>query len=43
MKDSNLYWKENNDYLMIFVIYVDDIISISNDEESKKFVEEIRK
>ena len=43
MEDSNLYWKETNDGLMILVIFVDDIIFGGNDEESKKFSEEIKK
>src|SRR5271163_1380438 len=40
--DSNLYWKETNDGLMILVIFVDDIIFGGNDEESEKFVEEMK-
>lgn len=43
MEDSNLYWKETNDGLMILVIFVDDIIFGGNDEESKKFAEEMKK
>ena len=43
MEDSNLYWKETNDGLMILVIFVDDIIFGGNDEESKNFVEEMNK
>ena len=43
MIDSNLYWKENNDSLMILVIFVDDIIFGGNDEESKNFIEEMKK
>ena len=43
MKDSNLYWKEIDDGLMILVIFVDDIIFGGNDDESDKFVEEMKK
>ena len=43
MTNSNLYWKEIDDGLMILVIFVDDIIFGGNDEESKKFAEEIKK
>ena len=43
MTDSNLYWKEIDDGLMILVIFVNDIIFGGNDDESKKFVEEMKK
>ena len=43
MVDSNLYWKEIDDGLMILVIFVDDIIFGGNDDESDKFVEEMKK
>ena len=43
MADSNLYWKETDDGLMILVTFVDDIIFGGNDEERKKFAEEIKK
>ena len=43
MADSNLYWKENDDGLMILVIFVDDIIFGGNGEENKNFVEEMKK
>ena len=43
MADSNLYWKEIDDGLMILVIFVDDIIFGGNDDESDKFVEEMKK
>ena len=38
MADSNLYWKELDDCLMILVIFFDDIIFGGNDDESDKFV-----
>ena len=41
--DSNLYWKEFDVGLMILVIFVDDIIFGGNDEESKKFADEMKK
>ena len=37
MADSNLYWKEIDDGLMILVIFVDYIIFGGNDDESDKF------
>ena len=43
MADRNLYQKEIDDGLMILVIFVDDIIFGGNDEESEKFVEEMKK
>ena len=43
MVDSNLYWKEIDVDLMIFIIFVDDIIFGGNDEGSKKFVDEMKK
>ena len=43
MVDSNLYQKEIDDGLIILVIFVDDIIFGGNDEESEKFVEEMKK
>jgi hypothetical protein len=43
MADSVLYWKEINDGLMILVIFVDDIIFGGNDDESDKFVDEMKK
>ena len=43
MVDSNLYWKEIDDGLMILAIFVDDIIFGGNDEESEKFAEEMKK
>ena len=43
MPDSNLYWKEIDDGLMILVIFVDDIIFGGNDEESKNFAEQMKK
>ena len=42
MRDSNLYQKEIDVGLMILVIFVDDIIS-GGDDESEKFVEEMKK
>ena len=41
MEDSNLYWKEIDDGLMILVIFFDGIIFGANDNESEKFIEEI--
>ena len=38
MGDSNLYWKEIDDGLLILVIFIDDIIFGGNDEASDKFV-----
>ena len=43
MANSNLYWKEIDDGLMILVIFVDDIIFGGNDNESDKFAEEMKK
>ena len=43
MADSNLYWKEIDDWLIIFVIFVDDIIFGGNDDESDEFVEGMKK
>ena len=43
MADSNLYWKETDDGLMILIILVDDIIFGGNDEERKKFLVEMKK
>lgn len=43
MGDSNLHWKEIDDRLMILVIFVDDIIFEGNDDESDKFIEEMKK
>ena len=43
MVDSNLYWKGIDDGLIILVIFVDDIIFGGNDNESDKFVEEMKK
>ena len=43
MVDSNLYWKEFDEGLMILVMFVDDIIFGGNDGESVKFVEEMKK
>ena len=43
MVDSNLYWKQINDGLMILVIFDDDIIFGGNDDESEKFEEETKK
>ena len=43
MVDSNLYWKEIDDGLMILVIFFDDIIFGGNDEESEKFAKEMKK
>ena len=43
MVDSNLYWKETNDSLMILVIFVDDIKFGGNNGESKKFAKEMKK
>ena len=43
MEDSNLYWRETDDGLMILVIFFDDIIFLGNDEESEKFAEEMKK
>ena len=43
MEDSNIYWREIDDGLMILVIFVDDIIFGGNDEESEKFTEEMKK
>ena len=40
--DSNLYWKWIDDGLMILVIFVDDIIFWENDDESDKFLEEMK-
>ena len=43
MTDSNLYWKEIDDGLMILVIFVDDIIFGRDDKESEKFAEEMKR
>ena len=43
MADSNLYWKEIDDELMMLVIFVDDIIFRGDDSDSDKFAEEIKK
>ena len=43
MVDSNLYWKETDDGLMILVIFVDNIIFGGYDNESDKFAEEMKK
>ena len=43
MANSNLYWKEPDDGLMTLVIFFDDIIFGGNDDESDKFVEEMKK
>ena len=43
IEDSNLYWKETNDGLMILVTFFDDIIFGRNDNECDKFTEEINK
>ena len=43
MANSNLYWKEIGDGLMILVIFVNDIIFGGNGEENKKFTEEMKK
>ena len=43
MVGSNLYWKEIDVGFMILVIFVDDIIFGGNDEESKKFANEMKK
>ena len=43
MENTNLYWKEIDVGLMILVIFVDDIIFGGNDDESDKFVEEMKK
>ena len=42
MEDSNLYWKEIDDGLMILEIFFDDIIFGGNDDESDKFEEEMK-
>ena len=41
--DCNIYWKEIDDGLMILVIFVDGVIFGGNDDESDKFVEEMKK
>ena len=43
MADSNLYWKEIDDGLIFFVIFIDDMIFGGNDDESDKFAEEMKK
>ena len=43
MENSNLYWKETNDGLMILVIFIDVILFGGNDEDRKKFAEEMKK
>jgi len=43
MADSDLYWKEIDDGLMIFVIFFDDTIFGGNCDESDKFAEEMKK
>ena len=42
MVDSNLYCKEIGDGLMIWVIFFDDIIFGGNDDESDKFLKEMK-
>ena len=42
MADSNLYWKETNDGLMILAIFFDVIIFGGNDEERKNILEEMQ-
>ena len=42
MKNSNLYFKEFENGLLIVVVFVDNIIFGGNDEASDKFVDEIK-
>ena len=42
MIENNLYLKETKNGLLIILIFVNDIIFGGNDEESDKFVEEMK-
>jgi hypothetical protein len=42
--DNNIYIKTKNEYMLIIVVYVDDIIFGSNDDRiSQTFLEEMKK